>query len=180
LIEGEQLRGDATLVLIEDQEFPPAAVSDNQITLPLPAAVHAGVKGIQIVQKQAMGTPPLPHRGFESNVAPFVLHPTITGSNALIDPSPPPSTKVTDVTVNLAPNIGKGQRAILILNDNSASPPSAFTSLPTISTADANQVVIKINNVPAGNYLARVQIDGAESLLTVVSNLFTGPMVNMP
>ncbi len=181
LIQGRQLQGDVTLVLLEDQEWTPAAVTDTQITLPLPAGVHAGVRGVQVLQKVQMGTPLTAHRGFESNVAPFVLRPTITGSSAVIDPHPPPSTKVTDVTLKLIPNIGVGQRAVLLLNDLSVSPPTAYTSPSTLSAADANQVTIKINNVPTGSYLARVQIDGAESLLTVgAGNQFTGPLVAMP
>ena len=87
LIQGKQLRGDETLVLIKDQELTPTAVTDTQITLPLPANVPAGVQSVQVLHKVEMGTPPKPHRSFESNVAPFVLHPTITpdqATNALV------------------------------------------------------------------------------------------------
>ena len=77
-IQGQQLRGgDATLVLMEGVEITPTAITDAMITLPLPANVHAGVQGLQVIQKKNMGTPPTAHRGFESNVAPFVLRPTI-------------------------------------------------------------------------------------------------------
>jgi Pvc16 N-terminal domain len=177
LIEGRALQNDSTLVLLEGQELTPSAVTDNQVTLPLPASMHAGLKGLQIVQKQAMGTPPTAHRGPESNVAPFVLRPSITGSSAVAAPNPPGGT---NVTLSLAPNIGVGQRAVLLLNNPSAVPPTGYASSPTVSTADAAQVVINIRGVPAGQYLARVQIDGAESLLTVTGNVFTGPVVVMP
>jgi hypothetical protein len=112
-----------------------------------------------------------------------VLRPALTSATAVIDPGPPPVTppvKVTDVTLNLVPNIGKGQRAVLILNDLSTTPATAYTSIPTLSQVDSNQVMVKINNVPTGKYLARVQVDGAESLLTFAGNNFTGPLVNMP
>jgi hypothetical protein len=177
LIQGEQLRGDVTLVLIEDQELVPTIITDTQLTLPLPGTLHAGVKGLQVLQKFNMGTPQAPHRGFASNVAPFVLRPTLTGATAVIASNPP---KVTNVTLNLAPNIGQGQRAILILSDLSVAPATAYTSTQAVSQADSSQVTVTMNNVPAGNYLARVQIDGAESLLTYVGNNFTGPMVTMP
>jgi Pvc16 N-terminal domain len=175
LIQGQQLQGETTLVLIENQELVPANVTDAQVTLPLPASVHAGLKGLQIVQKMQMGTPATPHRGVESNVAPFVLLPTITGSSAVA------AAGVTTVTLNVAPNIGAGQRAVLLLNNLTVSPPLEFTSAPAISASDSNQVRIGIAGVPTGSYLCRVQIDGAESLLTMnASNQFTGPTVAMP
>jgi hypothetical protein len=46
---------------------------------------------------------------------------------------------------------------------------------------DLNKVTINIAGVPAGTYLARVQVDGAESLLTTnASGQFIGPTVLMP
>ena len=178
LIQGRQLRGQSTLLLIEGQEFTPTTVSDTQITLPVPSGIHAGVQGVQVLQKISMGTPPVPHRGQESNVAPFVLRPTIQTATA--SALPPPGG--TAVTLTLSPNIGVGQRAVLLLNNVTASPSTAFTSLPVVATADSNLVTINIANVPAGNYLVRVQVDGAESPLTVnpVTGQFTGPTVVMP
>jgi hypothetical protein len=177
VIQGQNLRGDPTLVMIEGQELTPATVSDAQVTLAVPPGVHAGVKGVQILQKLKMGTPEALHRGFESNVAPFVLRPTITAPPTAV--AAPPGA---DVTVKLSPNIGVGQRAVLLLNNPSAVPPAAYTSLPVVSTADTNQVVLHIDGVPTGTYLARVQVDGAESLLTydTGTNQFTKPTVNMP
>jgi len=178
LIQGRQFRGDVTLVTIEGAEQTPSNVQDTQVTLPLPPNIHAGVQGLQVVQKIFMGTPLASHRGFESNVAPFVLRPTITASLAAPAPNPPGGT---NVTLTLIPNIGIGQRAVLLLNNVTISPPIAFTSLPTVSAVDSSQVTINISGVPTGNYLARVQVDGAESLLTTsASGEFTGPVVAMP
>ena len=61
-----------------------------------------------------------------------------------------------------------------------AAPPAGYTSLPTVSAADSAQITVNIQGVPPGTYLVRVQIDGAESLLTVTGNLFTGPTVTLP
>jgi len=182
LIQGQQLRGQITLVLIENQELTPTNVTDTQITLPVPPGVHAGVQGLQVLQKISMGTPSAPHPGVESNVAPFVLHPTLTVKSAVLDSASSAKTKLTNVTLNLVPNIGVGQRALLVLNNVAGSPPTSYTSLSTVSSADTNQIVLQIENVPTGNYLARAQVDGAESLLTVDPNTkqFTGPTVAMP
>src|SRR6266851_221650 len=181
LIQGEQLRGDITVVLIEDKERTPTNITDTEITLPLPGDVPAGLQGLQVVQKLLMGTPLASHRGFESNVAPFVLRPTITAATAAPGLPPPSGPGGTDVTLTLTPNIGIGQRAVLALNNIAVTPPTAFTSLAKVSRVNSSQVNINIGGVPTGNYLVRVQIDGAESLLTTdATGNFNGPMVAMP
>jgi hypothetical protein len=176
LIRGTHLRSPNTSVLIEDQQFTPTAVSDKEITLPVPAAVHAGVKGLQVLVPINMGTPAVAHRGFESNIVPFVLCPTVFSATAAA------AATGTDVTVNVVPNIGVGQRAILLLDNVSSSPRRSFVSRPVVSAADSGSIVINIANVPLGTYLVRVQVDGAESLLTfnAVTHLLEGPAVGMP
>lgn len=179
LIQGTHLMSPDTFVFLEAQELSPTAIADAQLTLPVPPGVHAGGKALQVLQKLDMGTPAVTHRGFESNVAPFVLHPTVLGATASLAPSPPGGS---DVKVTLTPNVGIGQRVVLLLNKVSGGTPAAFSSTATVSAADSNQIVLNIANVPAGSYLVRVQVDGAESLLTVNSGtgLLDGPMVTMP
>jgi Pvc16 N-terminal domain len=177
LIQGTHLMSPNTFILIEDQELTASASSATQLTLPIPATLHAGVKALQVLQKLAMGTPATTHRGFESNVAAFVLHPTVTSATAVAAVS-----GGSDVTVNLAPNIGIGQRAVLLLDNVTATPPISYASQATVSIADASSIVINILNVPTGTYLVRVQIDGAESQLSFnsVTHLLEGPTVAMP
>ncbi len=177
LIQGTHLMSPNTFLLIEDQELTASASSATQLTLPIPATLHAGVKALQVLQKLDMGTPATTHRGFESNVAAFVLHPTVTSATAVADVS-----GGTDVTVNLAPNIGIGQRAVLLLDNVTATPPISYASQATVSVADASSIVINILNVPTGTYLVRIQIDGAESQLSFnsVTHLLEGPTVAMP
>ncbi len=43
--------------------------------VPIPAALRAGVQGVQVIHRTLLGQPPTPHRGFESNAAAFVLRP---------------------------------------------------------------------------------------------------------
>ena len=177
LIQGTHLMSPNTFILIEGQELTASASSATQLTLAIPATLHAGVKALQVLQKLDMGTPATTHRGFESNVAAFVLHPTVTSATAVAAVS-----GGTDVTVNLAPNIGIGQRAVLLLDNVIATPPISYASQATVSIADASSIVINILNVPTGTYLVRVQIDGAESQLSFnsVTHLLEGPTVAMP
>lgn len=176
LIQGTHLRSASTLLLIEGQELTPTALTDTQATLPIPATIHAGVKAVQVLQKIDLGKPAVTHRGFESNVAPFVLCPTVTGA------TPASAGSGVNVTVHLKPNIGVGQRAVLLLNKVTSTPPASYASQGTIATAEASSIVINIKNVPAGTYLVRVQVDGAESQLgfNSVTHLLEGPTVTMP
>jgi hypothetical protein len=181
LIQGQQLLAPNTFVLIENQEFQVTPASDTQITLPVPGSIHAGVKGVQVLQKVAMGlgSPAPLHRGVESNAAAFVLRPTIQPPT--VGPAVPPATG-TAVTFTVTPNIGVGQRAVMVLNPQPGSPLQGYISLPAVAAADSSQVTINVNDVPTGTYLVRLQIDGAESLLAFDSgtNQFTGPTVSMP
>jgi hypothetical protein len=177
LIQGTHLRSPNSFIVIEGQELPPTtSSSDTQLSLALTSALHAGVKGLQVRQKLDMGTPAVAHRGFESNVASFVLCPTVSSATAAAVVSG------TNVTVNLVPNIGIDQRAVLLLNSIPPAPPTAYASTSVVSTADAPSIVINIANVPTGSYLVRVQVDGAESQLTfnAGTHVLEGPTVSMP
>jgi hypothetical protein len=91
------------------------------------------------------------------------------------------------VTVTVTPQIGQAQRVVLLLNRLDPGDPRAYRFLGPERNADASQITVPIQNVQAGNYVARVQIDGAESLLTVDDDptsptyrQFTGPLVVIP
>jgi hypothetical protein len=187
-IDGSQLSGDQVFILLDGQEIPPTSVTDTQIQLSaLPAGLRAGLKGLQVIRKIAMGAPAAAHRGFESNVAPFVLRPSITSATAVTAPA---TQGGTNVTLQLTPNIGIGQRAILLLNNMPAAPPASFSSPPVVATADAASLTINIGGgvtaggvltpIPQATYLVRVQIDGAESPLTFTGGAFTNPTVVVP
>ena len=80
-ISGRHLRADQVRVRIGGSELTPPAgsVRENEIELTLPPdALRAGLHGLQVVQPVLMGSPPAPHRGFQSNVASFVLRPTLS------------------------------------------------------------------------------------------------------
>src|SRR5439155_22624920 len=132
-IQGRDLRGDTTLVIVDGFELPAAAVAPDRVSVPLaspvPAGLYAGVKGVQVVQPFKMGDPATDHRGLESNIAAFVLRPTITNGPAL--PASAVIGKVaTTVTIDgtvvqlragqleLAcdPAVGRNQRVTPLLN----------------------------------------------------------------
>jgi hypothetical protein len=209
-IRGKRLRGEVTRVRIGDVDVvPPPPVRDSLIRLPLSSlaagVVRAGVQGLQVIQPVLLGFPPAPHRGFESNVAAFVLRPLV---QAQLD-GPATPTTVNGVTTHsgtmkltLAPKIGKTQRLRLLLDQllRPQQPPSdqpgtaySFDGPPDNGITQPNQLDTDVVSVPfagvgPGTYLVRVQVDGAESPLDVDAdptsltfNLYVGtPKVTIP
>jgi hypothetical protein len=201
LVQGQRLRGDmasgadATRLRIGEVELTPDPedVSNKQIRLalsspPFPAgALRAGVRGVQVVHPMMMGDPPVLHRGVESNVAPFVLRPTVAGIVA------PDAARLT-VTFN--PAVGRTQRVVLLLNE--FNPPSdravrahSFEAPVDNGIEDDAEataaITFAMTGVASGEYLVRVQVDGAESPLIVDTdpdsptfNQYVSPTVTIP
>jgi hypothetical protein len=182
VIVGRALKGDVIQIRFGGSKLPaivPASVADKEIRVSLPVDLRAGVQGLQVDQLFLMGTPPASHRGFESNVAAFVLAPTITQPNlpAFTQTSVDPATNLIagEIAVNFTPKIGKPQRVRLLLNEfqppaNRAARGYMFNA-PKDNGIPSNQeetdtIDFVVKDVAAGDYLVRVQVDGAESPLT--------------
>jgi Pvc16 N-terminal domain/IPT/TIG domain len=159
VIRGRNLRGDVTRVVIGGNELTPQAqdLSDNEIKIVLPPNLRAGINSVQVVQKLMLGAPPAEHSGFESNVAAFVLSPTINS----IDTTVPGS-----ITIELDPTLGASQRVVLLLNKNApAGTNYTFPAeLPPGNPPDVKFPLL-VSPIESGPYFARVQVDGAESSL---------------
>ncbi|HJQ29571.1 MAG TPA: DUF4255 domain-containing protein [Rubrobacter sp.] len=190
VIKGTQLRGDDTQVLVGGIEAPSLdELSNTRIVLSIPAGVQAGTRAVRVVNRAMIGTPPSPHAGVESNPETFVLRPRITGqvnANVQISGNQPRSG---DVTVQLSPEVGRTQRVSLVLNEKQppdTRPPRSYTfdapprTQPTDPETSAS-VTIPVSGLVAGQYLVRVRVDGAESLLdTDASGAYTAPEVDIP
>jgi hypothetical protein len=188
VLRGRNLQGDATRVRIGGAEVAPAPadVSDSEIRVllaepPFPAdTLRAGVVGVQVVQLQLLGSPLALHAGTESNVAPFVLRPRITSSTVSMEASPPDQFRT--VTVGITPPVGAQQRVVLLLNEPAALNPRAFSAVAEKRENDPDTVVtFKVRGLAGGtDLLVRVQVDGAESLLTVAADgTYDGPKVTV-
>jgi hypothetical protein len=104
----------------------------------------------------------------------FVILPGVLS----LTPASPPG----HLTCAIWPPAGPKQQVSLVLNQPSGSqaftlpadPHAAETGTFTFSTVFLN------GSVPAGTYLARIQVDSAESRLTVdATGKFDGPTVNV-
>jgi S-formylglutathione hydrolase FrmB len=126
-------------------------------------------------------------RGIESNVAAFVVRPTVRETSLSNLDETADDLRTAQVTVEIDLPIAKTQRVVLLLNERSITKPAAylFDALPR--TEDTNSITFSLYDVKPGEYLVRVQVDGAESLLNVDTNSnsptfeqYIGPTVVIP
>ena len=132
----------------------------------------AGVQPVQVIHQIPMGSPPVPHLGFTSNVAAFVLRPTIQSvvvNNLAVASS---GLRAAVLHLHVSPAVGDLQRVVLILNEFHPPPgraaltyafgaPSRATlspPTPISSTCPSAKSLLE-------RMLVRVQIDGAENPL---------------
>ena len=171
-ITGQNLRGDVTKVKFGDTLAVPASVTGQQIKVTLPATLQPGVRTAQVIHDFNFGTPDEPHRGFDSNVAPFILQPAITTA------TPVTVARGATLTLDFAPPIGREQSVALLLNNDTQSfviplPTRLPTNPPTASTFG---FAIPTTIAP-GTVDLRVRVDGAESAYDV--NPATRPKVTV-
>lgn len=196
VIDGQQLRGDETKVNIGGIEATPVDVNvrDERIVIPLPSKLQAGVQGVQVIHRRMMGSPSVSHPGVESNLAAFVLSPQITPPIAISGVSTAADgTKSASVKVTIAPLVAATQRVVLLLNKYqpgaAASAARAYSFIaplridlatpPATLPAPQADITFSIKGVVPGDYLARVQVDGAESPLGFSAGQFDSPKVTI-
>lgn len=201
VLVGSQLSGEDTRVLISGIEVPSnqLSVTDSQIIAPIPDELIAGVQGVQVVHKTLLGSPPVPHRGVESNIAAFVLRPRIENIGISDQLGAGNSLRSANLNLTVEPAIGDTQRVVLVLNQflPIASPPpgtevnlDAYSfvapirrvlSPPTSPPGPSENITIPIKGVRAGSYLVRIQVDGAESPLgTNPAGQYVSPLLTIP
>jgi hypothetical protein len=150
--------------VIRDDEF---RVELTRVHTQLAQRLRAGPVSVRVLHQLRMGLPPAPeqqpplHRGFESNVAVFVLAPTITAT-AVIQPTAPPTPRTLRVTVDIP--VGRLQSVALIFG--SALVEEVVRPAPPASVPDSSVNVvfpIPTSRFPAGTYKTQIRVDGAES-----------------
>ncbi len=145
--------------------IPPASVQGSCIRVIVPTTLQAGVRTVSIINRVRFGVPTDPHPGFSSSPTPFLLVSSIT--------TPPPIvTKVgTTLTLAVTPPVGRNQQAVLLIGDSAieinarpASDPPTSANLSFLIPPDFPY------STPPASLPLRVQIDGAQSPLTLDSN----------
>jgi Pvc16 N-terminal domain len=198
VIQGTQLQGDSgTIVVIGGEQVYPAAanITPTQIVAQIPSDLLAGTQSVRVVQPVELGSPPTDHNGVSSQTAAFVLQPVIENIAVTTGISNTTGKPVDLITLTVDPPVGTTQEVLLLLNQISqpASPPPtplaySFVADPSYSLLSpppsppppSTTVSVPYSGVTPGTYLVRIQVDGAQSLLTADSNgVFNGPVVNL-
>ena len=168
-ITGSNFVGDSpadTVVTFDTgASVPPDVIRGNLIQVTLPATLQAGTRMVRVVRNVVFPSSAAPHRGFSSSPAPFQLIPVIQ------DASPNPATPGSPLTVTISPEVGPAQQAVLYIGD-AAIPiderPPGTPASPTLTFP------VSTDPPPGtGTFPIRVEIDGAQSALTMVGGVFT-------
>jgi hypothetical protein len=186
MLGGKRLRGEVTRVLLDGEKIdtPEAFISDDYLGFQLPATLRAGPHVVQIAHEVDMGSPLTPHTGTESNVLSFLLRPVIT---------PPVTATLNTIKVKFLPPVTPTQKLRILLNEMAppaGRAPFAFSFSAPVNNgidvaggdSETDTIEFEYRGVPAGEFLVRMQVDGAESVLQTdpVSGVFTGPKVTLP
>lgn len=162
VLTGEQLFDENLEVFVNGQATTFDSAANDRIVADQPPGLRAGVQAVQVKHHIPMGDPLKQHRGFDSNVAAYILHPTYGGLTLTPAPSgSSPYTGSARVTVN--PDVERAQRVVLLLNSHSLTPPQSYAFVASPRQSDGDPINIPVEDVQRGDYYVRVQVDGAES-----------------
>jgi hypothetical protein len=198
-IEGSGLQGDITNVAIGAVlvPVPSAVLRDDRFEVALPATLRPGVVTLQVIQHwpKPKGKLPPPAAGTiageRSNLVPLAIRPALRTNNPLTlgaRQTGSDGTESFNVTVRFAVSVGNRQRCELMLNAVAVGGDGRFASFafsapnpaPGVAEASVGSRIVTISGVPAGQYLARIVIDGAETALIEDSSGVTGPLLTVP
>lgn len=161
-VQGSNFVGDPstqTLVSFDGaQGIAPTTLQSNVLRVVLPLTLQAGTRLLRVQRTVTYPTSPTPHSGFSSSPMPFQLIPTITTA------TPNPVTQTGSVTVTVSPSVGSMQQVTLYIGDYAIPIDQRPTSAPPTSTT---LVFPMSTSVPVGTYPLRLEIDGAQSKLTL-------------
>lgn len=134
--------------------------TDTEVQVRLPAAGDPGTPaawpaGFFTVELEVQRpTPP----NWTTNRLPFGLAPTITGLSPM---SQAAAAQPFDLTVTCTPQVLPGQRAVLLLGDREFVP----TGVTTPADPDSDTTLqFPVEGLDAADYVARVRIDGVDSI----------------
>jgi hypothetical protein len=189
VVRGERLRAAHAQLRLGtlDVDLPPDAASSDRIELslsvddgsgsPVPLALAPGVLAVQVrhrVNLAVAGNPPELRPGATSNVVPIVLRPTLLGASVVTNDAD--GARV--ISVAMAPPPQEQWEYQLLLSQLGTSPPRGVTLAPATPAVSEGRVLFPCDAVPAGEWLVRLDVNGAASVLdTSPGGAFTGPKV---
>ncbi len=184
LVQGNNLQGEETALLIDGVEVAPQDVTAHEIVLKLPPKriedgkdipLRAGPHVLQIVHGVSLGGPssPEPHQIIESSPAPFLLQPTIKLKGAANKAQDGQGLFSADVTVSFVPKVEKSQRVWILLKETPVPtnrPQRAYRFMApknngiTGTDVETETITFAVKGVARGDYLLQAHVEGGESL----------------
>ena len=167
VLRGRGLAGPGARVDIGGTEVAPDTVSDREVRVTLDhPALRAGIHSVRLVYGQDR------FERYESNALPLMLRPRIVASAVETVEGGAQELRIT-----LQPELDSGQKLRAYLNGTDASQAYVLAAEPT--TGDVAS--FSIGGVVPGDYLVRIEVDGAESLLEFdeATGRYSSPTVNI-
>ncbi|HEY0140993.1 MAG TPA: DUF4255 domain-containing protein [Thermoanaerobaculia bacterium] len=148
VLRGRDFTSDGLRVLLGDEVLAPAtSIAPDRIELTVPddAALQPGATRVVVQNDLLLGEPEAPHRGFTSNVAAFVIVPEVNTLAQNANVLTITGTRLWSESLDSLTIVGNA-----VVKD--------------YSTETAIEIAFDLPPLPAGNYLVRVRVNGAESL----------------
>ncbi len=205
LILGRNFHGGNTVqVRVGEILVSPQEITPTQILLDLSQVdnLPAGVLGVQVVHipnppsgahelgvGEDLHTLPRPPRvpWVESNVEALILRPTVVDLQTTRLPAAPDGGCRYHITVTVDGVIHPHQKVVLVLNERAVSEPALYLFDAEPHPQSTPTVRVVVQDIRPGDYLARVMVAGAESLLTVDTDpdsptfeQYIAPLVTLP
>ncbi len=166
-INGSNFLGDTaagTLVSFDSAAgIAAATVQGGCVRAVVPTTLTAGTHTVRVTRTVTFPSSTRPHSGFSSNPVPFQLIPVITPAV-----TPPFKAKLgTAFTLTLTPAVGAIQQVVFYFGDQAVPVPARSMTGPSFQT----QITVTVpSTLTAGTYPIRVEVDGAQSKLTLDTN----------
>ncbi|MFB7469394.1 DUF4255 domain-containing protein [Kitasatospora sp. NPDC056184] len=189
VVEGSGLRADLVVARLGERRVPvgPGGVRDDRLVVAVPEDLPPGVYRLQVLHGLALdGRPAADHLALESNAQTFARQPRIAGPIRTADRADGPAGVSARLAVRLDLPLGDDQDVLLLLDER--HPPAGRRAAshqfrapaPRRPRGDPFEVRVPVAGVRPTAYLARVQVDGVPSPLTVADDgSLTGPVVDL-
>ena len=179
VIRGERLSSPNTRVRIGNIEITPQnaekTVTRTKVELELSdpylynkelSKLRAGVQSIQVVHLEKTLSVIDPIKKIESNALPIILCPKIVGKLKTANFRESWNNSYSlEVTVRVDLTVAPNQRVSLLMNEIAGKNPQDYIFPGKSREVETSLLNFLVRDVRAGEYLIRVQIDGAESYL---------------
>ena len=163
ILLGRNLTGETTRIIVGAVDVTEhiEVLLDNRIevTIPDDELLQPGPQPVKVVQELLMGDPPTPHLGFQSNLAVFMLVPSVFELIPDLNASP----KTLRITGNGLFNSKFESLTIVgdkVIRGNPVPPDIASE----YTMAGPTEIAFNLPDLVAGAYAVRVRVNGADSI----------------